>query len=198
MFRDFSNAGFFVDRIFGLDNGLFYHVDFVNSGTGFEQYADPEDDPSGPNSGYVDKTTFYNCQFVNNGYGAELRASRADNLNSFTNCLFENNTEGAIYAQSNNDLQLVNSDVINNGGAPTAQGVRDVISTYFRADELGESFIASSPGCNASCRLAPEFSPRARSQNAAVPGVLQVLATKPSAKRPSEAARGIAPRAASP
>ncbi|PRQ05048.1 hypothetical protein ENSA5_04430 [Enhygromyxa salina] len=56
----------------------------------------------------------------------------------------------------------------------------------------------SSPWCNASCRLAPEFSPRARSQNAAVPGVLQVLATKPSAKRPSEAARGIAPRAASP
>ncbi|WP_146155382.1 hypothetical protein [Enhygromyxa salina] len=56
---------------------------------------------------------------------------------------------------------------------------------------------ARSPWCNASCRLAPEFSSRARSQNAAVPGVLQVLATKPSAKRPSEAARGIAPRAPS-
>ncbi|KIG19160.1 AknN [Enhygromyxa salina] len=57
--------------------------------------------------------------------------------------------------------------------------------------------LPRSPWWNPSCRLAPEFSARARSRNAAVPGVLQVSATLPSAKRPSEAARGVPPRAPS-
>lgn len=143
VFRDFSNAGFFIDQIFGLDNGMFYHVDFVNCGTGFKQYVDPTAAPGGPNSGYMDKVMFYANQFVGNGIGVELLASRADNLNTFVNSLFQDNTSGALIAQSNNDLQLVNSDLINNGGAPSVVGVADVISCYFRADALGESMLSS-------------------------------------------------------
>ena len=48
----------------------------------------------------------------------------------------------------------------------------------------------SSPWWKSSWRLAPEFSSRASSRNAVVP-------TPPSAKRPSEAARGRSPRAVS-
>lgn len=145
VFRDFSNAGFFVNQIFGLDNGLFYHVDFVNSGTGFKQYVDRSDDyeGGGPNSGYVDKVTFYNCQFVGNDLGADLSARRGDNLNSFTSCRFEDNANGAIYAPSNIDLQLIHSDLINNGGDPSVYGVSDIVSCYFRADERGESLISN-------------------------------------------------------
>lgn len=145
VFRDFTNAGFFVNQIFGLDNGLFYHVDFVNSGTGFKQYVDQSDDyeGGGPNSGYVDKVTFYGCQFVGNDLGADLSARRGDNLNSFTSCRFEDNVSGAIYAPSNIDLQLVHSDLINNGGDPSVFGVSDIVSCYFRADERGESLISN-------------------------------------------------------
>lgn len=143
VFRDFSNAGFFIDQIFGLDNGLFNHVDFVDCGTGFEQYVDRMADPAGPNSGYIDKVVFYNNQFVGNRIGAELLGSRANNLNSFINCRFEENTAGSLIGSSNNDLQLINSDLINNGGAPTIVDVADVISCYFRADERGVAFLTS-------------------------------------------------------
>ena len=143
VFRDFTNAGFFTDQIFGLDNGLFNHVDFVNCGTGFKQYVDPMAEPAGANSGYIDKVMFYNNQFVGNGTGAELIASRANNLNSFVNCRFENNANGALIGHYNNDLQLINSDLINNGGAPTIVDVADVISCYFRADERGVAFLTS-------------------------------------------------------
>lgn len=143
VFRDFTNAGFFTDQIFGLDNGLFNHVDFVNCGTGFKQYVDPMAEPAGANSGYIDKVMFYNNQFVGNGTGAELIASRANNLNSFVNCRFEDNANGALIGHYNNDLQLINSDLINNGGAPTIVDVADVISCYFRADERGVSFLNS-------------------------------------------------------
>jgi MFS family permease len=52
-----------------------------------------------------------------------------------------------------------------------------------------------SPWWNPARRLAPGFSARARSRNEVVPGVLRVSATPPSAKRPSEAAWRIPPRA---
>lgn len=141
VFRKFSNAGFFIDQIFGLDNGVFHQVDFVDCGTGFKQYVDPDAAPGGANSGYMDKVMFYGNQFVGNGVGAELLASRANNLNSFVNSLFRNNSAGALIAKNNNDLQLVNSDLINNGGAPSVQGVADVISCYFRADEMGVAML---------------------------------------------------------
>ena len=50
---------------------------------------------------------------------------------------------GVYIGSSNNDLQLINSDLINNGGAPTIVDVADVISCYFRADERGVAFLTS-------------------------------------------------------
>ena len=140
-FRDFTNAGFFIDQIFGLDNGLFDHVDFVNCGTGFKQYADPTAEPGGPNSGYMDKVMFHSNRFVGNGMGVELLASRADNLNTFVGSLFQDNTQQALVAQSNNALQVINSDFVNNAGKPSVVGVSDVISCYFRADQQGDAML---------------------------------------------------------
>jgi CubicO group peptidase (beta-lactamase class C family) len=54
----------------------------------------------------------------------------------------------------------------------------------------------SSPWWNPARLLAPGFSARARSRSAAVPGVLQAEATKPSLKRPSEVSCWVSPRAA--
>ncbi|MDI1429308.1 right-handed parallel beta-helix repeat-containing protein [Polyangium sorediatum] len=143
VFRNFSQAGFFIDQTGGFDNGVFYNVSFVDSDVGFKQYVDPAADQGGVNTGYIDKVMFYGNQFVGNRIGMELRARRANNLNSVVNSRFQGNTEGTLLAQSSNHLQLVNSDIINNGGAPTVQGVADVISCYFRADELGVSMLNS-------------------------------------------------------
>lgn len=143
VFRNFSNAGFFTNQIFGLDNGLFHRVDFVDSAHGFKQYVDPKAAPGGSNSGYVDKVVFYGNQFIGNEIGIDLTASRANNLNSIINSRFSDNTSAALVGRNNNDLQLINSVLINNGGAPTVQNVADVISCYFRADQLGVSFLNS-------------------------------------------------------
>ena len=69
--------------------------------------------------------------------------SRANNLNSFVNCRFEDNSAGSLIGSSNNDLELIHSDLINNGGAPTIVDVADVVSCYFRADTRGVSFLTS-------------------------------------------------------
>lgn len=143
VFRNFSHAGFFIDQTGGFDNGLFYNVSFVDSDVGFKQYVDPDADQGGVNTGYLDKVMFYGNQFVGNRIGAELRAYRANNLNSFVNSRFQDNTEGALLAQNSNHLQLVNSDVLNNGGAPAIQGVADIISCHLRADALGVSMLNS-------------------------------------------------------
>jgi len=140
-FRDFSNAGFFIDQIFGLDNGLLHNVDFIGNSTGFKQYVDRTADPAGSNSGYMDKVTFHHNRFLRNGIGADLPAHRANNLDSFISSLFQDNTDRAVFATSANDMQLVNSDFINNGGTPSVMGVTDVISCYFRSDERGIAML---------------------------------------------------------
>lgn len=54
----------------------------------------------------------------------------------------------------------------------------------------------SSLWCNPARRIAKDFSLLGRSRNAAVPGVLQVLATPPGAKKTSETSCRVAPQAA--
>jgi len=143
VFRNFTVSGFQINQIFGLDNGLFYAVDFVDSATGFKQIVDPKALPGGPNSSYVDKVVFFENQFIRNDIGIDLTASRANNLNSIINSHFEDNISGAIIGKNNNDLQLINSTLINNGGSPTIKNVADIISCYFRADQRGISFLSS-------------------------------------------------------
>ncbi len=56
----------------------------------------------------------------------------------------------------------------------------------FATDGAEVRVYTSSPWRNPARLLAPGFSARARSRSAAVPGVPQAEATKPSSKRPSE------------
>jgi hypothetical protein len=117
-FRNMSNAGLFEDAIYGFDNNLLDHLNFVNNNYGFLQIPSPTwsgVDPS-PGMGYMDKTVFYSNQFIGNNVGVSLQANRADNLDMWVNTLFQNNTGGAIQMTDNNDPVIANSDFINNGG----------------------------------------------------------------------------------
>lgn len=141
VFRNFSNAGVFVDQVFGLDNGVFHDVSFVDCATGFKQYANPAAAPGGPRSGYIDKVVFYRSQFLRNQRAVQLEAQRADNLNAFVDCVFQDNVEYAFRGTSQNYTMMANTDLINNGGDPSVSGLPDLVSCYFRADERGVSMV---------------------------------------------------------
>ena len=140
-FRNFSNAGIYIDQISGLDNGFLDAVNFVGCSTGFLQYANPAAAPGGPNSGYMDKVLFFHNQFVKNDTAVNLKAQRADNLNMFVESLFQDNANGAFTGTSQNNTILANSTFINNGGNPSVLGASVIISCSFRADANGISLL---------------------------------------------------------
>lgn len=84
-----QTAGMWVDEIYGMDNNFFDNLDYLGCGTGFLQHPDPNYPGSGetPTMAYVDKTMHYNCQFI--GSPIIMPAARADNLDSFVNCLIQ-------------------------------------------------------------------------------------------------------------
>jgi hypothetical protein len=141
VFRNFSNAGVYVDQVFGLDNGVFHDASFVDCATGFKQYANPAAIPGGPRSGYMDKVVFYRSQFLRNQRAVLLEAQRADNLNAFVDCVFQDNVEYAFRGTSQNYTMMANTDLINNGGDPSVSGLPDLVSCYFRADARGVSMV---------------------------------------------------------
>lgn len=118
VFRD-QDYGIHVDGFYGLDNNMFINLIFYNCGTGFQQtpYPRPVEYASGEweRMMYVDKTVFYQCQFINCDIGIDMEAIRANNLNGWIDCLFENNGIGMITSSSNN-LYVANSVFRENTG----------------------------------------------------------------------------------
>ena len=115
IFRN-QTSGLHLYQIFGMDNHFMNQVSYVDCDYGFHQ------DPKLPwaqefsTMTYVDKVLFYKNQYINCGVvGAQMDATRANNLDTFYGCNFDNNAI-AINISSTNYGQIINSDFTNNKG----------------------------------------------------------------------------------
>ena len=113
VFRN-QNYGIHLYRIFGLDNCFFDNVSFVDCNVGF--FQDPNPVYTFADAGYVDKVVFYNGQYLNCGTAVSMKATRADNLNAWINCKFDNNTL-AFDISGHNFPIAANCDFTNHKGA---------------------------------------------------------------------------------
>lgn len=136
-FRDMSESGIFIDGIYGWDNNFIDNVNFYRCReAGIKQRPNPlyvrGDDPG---MSYMDKNVFYRCQFVESGIGVDLRARRANNLNSFVDSVFRGNSHGAVVMTNNSSSVFANTEFAGNGGNPVISSNRPTyfINSYFRA-----------------------------------------------------------------
>lgn len=118
VFRN-QNYGIQLHQIFGMDNCFFNNVSFVNCNIGIFK------DPLRPwandvnTSSYIDKTVFYKNQFLNCNEAVSMRATRADNLNAWVGCKFDNNN-AALNVSGQSSSIVANCDFTNNrGSAPS-------------------------------------------------------------------------------
>jgi hypothetical protein len=89
VFRN-QNYGIHLYQTGGFDNCFMENLGFVNCNIGF--FQDPLRSDSGENnSAYVDKTLFYKNQYINCNEAVSMRATRADNLDAWVDCKFDNN-----------------------------------------------------------------------------------------------------------
>jgi len=89
VFRN-QNHGIHLYHTGGFDNCFLENLGFINCNIGF--FQDPLRSDSGENnSAYVDKTLFYKNQYINCNEAISMRATRADNLDAWVNCKFDNN-----------------------------------------------------------------------------------------------------------
>jgi hypothetical protein len=121
-----SEAGIVISGIYGWDNNLIDNVVFRDMPVGVMQVPNPayvsaqvSGDIAGMN--YLDKNVFYRCRFENVGRGLDLVAKRANGLNACIDCLFRNNTRGAIRLVNNLSTIIANSDFEGGGGDPTIE-----------------------------------------------------------------------------
>jgi hypothetical protein len=113
VFRN-QDYGIHLDRIYGYDTNVLDNVSFINCGIGFFQDPNPVYPGGEPKDmTYVDKLMMYNCQFINNTTALSMLATRANNLNSFYNCLFDGNVNAVL---SRNHPIFANCDFKNNTG----------------------------------------------------------------------------------
>src|SRR5690606_11640844 len=120
VFRN-QDYGIHLDRIYGYDTNVLDNVSFINCGIGF--YQDPNPSYAGGETedmSYVDKLMMYNCQFINNNTAISMIATRANNLNSFYNCLFDGNVNVG-YIRNGSPI-FANSDFKNNRGKAIITG----------------------------------------------------------------------------
>ncbi|TRX22993.1 hypothetical protein [Flavobacterium franklandianum] len=113
VFRN-QNYGIHLYWNFGLDNVFLNNISFVNCNIGFFQEPKPTYDFE--NAGYVDKAVFYNGQFINCNTAISMRATRANNLNAWINCKFDNN-DLAFDIYSHNFSFAANCDFTNHKGS---------------------------------------------------------------------------------
>ncbi len=144
-FRDMTNAGIFIDKIFGWDNSMLDDVSFVRCGVGFQQTFDPTY-PGGdaPNASYVDKVVFFHAQFLENQYGVDLDPRRAGNLNAWIDSVFARNTRAAARVHRNNNPIFANVDFLDNAGDPVVAneaGNLDFVSCRFRDEGRATTLI---------------------------------------------------------
>ena len=148
-FRNMTEAGFNFDKIYGMDNNMFNHINFISCGTGLKQIIDPAW-PSGvdaPNMAYIDKCVFYQSQFIGNSNAFDLRAKRDNNLIAWIDCRFQDNRGAAVLLNNNLSPLFANCDFMNNGGtAVVSTGRRPTpvsfVSCRFTAGTNGKAMFS--------------------------------------------------------
>jgi hypothetical protein len=146
-FRDFADAGLFVDGICGLDNNLLDHLTFYRNAAGVKQrsYWSGQGEPG---QSYLDKNVFFHNRFVENARGMDLQATRVDVQNSWVNSLFQGNTAAAADLKNNLGPLFANTDFVDNGGAPSVFNNSydpriSFVAASFRSTSGGGSMVPS-------------------------------------------------------
>lgn len=148
VFRN-QNYGIHLYRIFGLDNCFFDNVSFVDCNIGF--FQDPHPVYTFENAGYVDKVVFYGGQYLNCGTAVSMISTRADNLNAWINCKFDNN-QSALTLGGHNFPIAANCDFTNNKGQYTISGELSLYNCNFNNNTPTKATFMSKSvfieGCN--------------------------------------------------
>lgn len=115
IFRD-QTYGMHLNRFYGLDNNFFENINFINCSIGLFQDPDPAYSGGATNTMmYLDKNVFYKTQVINCGVGFMMNAQRANNLNSWVDCVFDGNGI-AVDLSGSNHSNFVNCDFKNHTG----------------------------------------------------------------------------------
>ena len=140
-FRNASAAGMCIDNIYGMDNNFFDALNYVNCATGFKQIPNPNYSGDGEpkNMAYIDKTMHYGCRFVGCGVAVDMRAKRADNLDTFVNCRFQGNGKVGIWT-ANNALMFAQTDFLDNTKGMTSIDTW-LVGCYFAG--VSDGFISA-------------------------------------------------------
>lgn len=148
VFRN-QKYGVHLYRIFGLDNCFFDNVSFVDCNIGF--FQDPHPIYTFENAGYVDKVVFYNGQYLNCETAVSMIATRANNLNAWVNCKFDNN-KSTLTLGGNNFATAANCDFTNNTGDYTISGELSLYNCKFQYNTPVKATFMSKltfiEGCN--------------------------------------------------
>lgn len=142
-FRDMANSGIRIQETNAWDNNFIDHVSFVNCPTGVLQIPDPNyAGGHTPTMTFLDKNFWYRCQFINCGLPLNLPAKRANNLNAYFECLFEDSTSQVANFENNLTTIFYNCDFVNNAGNPMMQSNDPVsyISCRFQAGQTDGAF----------------------------------------------------------
>ena len=146
-FRNMTEAGINFDKIYGMDNNFFNHINFINCGTGFKQIIDPTwPGYDTPNMAYVDKCVFYQGQYIGNSNSFNMPAFRQSGLNAWIGCRFQDNSSSAAVFGNVVSSLFANCDFVNNGGAAVINTGRSYpvsfVSSRFTAGANGNAMFS--------------------------------------------------------
>ena len=125
VFRD-QTYGMHLNQGYALDNMYMNNLSFINCEIGFFQDpqlppptvapSDPKNNRAGifSNTAYVDKVFWYNSQFINCDIAVSMLPHRANNLDTWVNCLFDGN--GRAFQIGGRSISVVNCDFKNTTG----------------------------------------------------------------------------------
>jgi len=129
-FRD-HDYGIHLDQFYGFDNVSFVGVNFFDCTIGF--YQQPDYTPSTGETDYimyVDKVFFGNCLFQNCATGVSMKANRANNLNTWYNCIFSRNGINADL-NANNHASFIHTRFTGSTGNYIIDGRNNNMVSFF-------------------------------------------------------------------
>jgi len=132
-FLEMSDAAIVIDGIYGWDNNLIDHVNFLACRVGIRQTV-PAAYTGGDVAGmtYLDKNLFYRVQFEGGQTPLEWPAKRPNNLDAFVDSRFSHAATSVMRATSTDSLIFANTQFDHNAGHPAL------------ADNLPVGFVGSS------------------------------------------------------
>jgi hypothetical protein len=126
-FRDHTEAGFFADHCYGVDNNEFEFLNFINCGAGLKSRGESVPGQESAHMAYFDKLHSYRCQFIECGRALDFEINRAFNLDTFTDCVFSRNKAGAHITYGANSMCFVNCVFDRDGGATMLDADSEVV-----------------------------------------------------------------------